>query len=116
VNEEKRRYPRKQISVPALVTGPDGTVRAGIVNDVSLGGINFSVPDGFYQEMGEGFKISLLFTLPGGERALTMECLPRHIHSNGMTTIGAAFIDADFQSCQALRSHKVLMWDERDNF
>ena len=35
---------------------------------------------------------------------------------NGMTTFGAAFIDADFQSCQALRSHKVLMWDERDNF
>jgi hypothetical protein len=105
VKEEKRRYPRKKISVPALVTGPDGTLRAGMVNDVSLNGINFSVPERFVQEIGEEFKISLVFTLPQSERPLTVQCSPRHVSSNGQMSIGASLIDADFQSCRTLQNY-----------
>ena len=47
VAEEKRRYPRIKISAPALVSGLNGAVHAGVVNDISLGGINLSVPTSF---------------------------------------------------------------------
>lgn len=107
VEREKRRYPRKKISAPALVRGTDGTVHAGMLHDVSLGGIRISVPRGFQCEVEEASPISVVFTLPGGERALTVECLPRHVHTNGQTLIGASFIDTDFQSYQAIQSHIV---------
>ena len=105
VDKEKRRYPRKRISAPALVRGLDGAVHAGMLHDISLGGIQISVPPGFECEVGADCTISVVFTLPEGERALTVECLPRHIHSNGQTTIGASFIDTDFQSYQTLQGH-----------
>jgi hypothetical protein len=76
-----------------------------MVNDVSLNGINFSVPERFDQEIGEEFKISLVFTLPQSERPLTMRCSPRHVTSNGQTNIGASLIDADFQSCRNLQNY-----------
>ncbi len=44
VGEEKRRYPRKKISAPALVTDLDGVVHAGMVNDISLGGLHHLGP------------------------------------------------------------------------
>ena len=105
LNDEKRRDPRKKVSVPALVTGPDGTVHAGVVNDVSLGGLNFFVPDSFDQEMGEEFKISIVFTLPQTERPLTVKCSPRHVRSDGQTNMGASLTDADFQSYRILQNY-----------
>jgi hypothetical protein len=105
LDEEKRRYPRKKVSVPALVTGPDGTVHAGVVNDVSLGGLNFFVPDSFDQEMGEEFKISIVFSLPQSERPLTFQCVPRHVSSDGQTNIGASLVNADFQTYRILENY-----------
>ena len=105
MDREKRRYPRKRISAPALVRGLDGAVHAGMLRDISLGGIQISVPSGFQCEVEEDCTISVVFTLPGGERALTAECQPRHVHSNGQTTIGASLIDTDFQSYQMLQNH-----------
>ena len=103
VDRDKRFNPRKRISAPALVRGLDGAVHAGMLHDISLGGIQISVPPGFQVE--EESTISVVFTLPGGERALTVECMTRHIHSNDKKTIGASFIDTDFQGYQTLQSH-----------
>ncbi len=105
VDGEKRLYPRKKISIPALVRGLDGTVHAGMLQDISLDGIRISVPQGFQCEAGEESAISVIFTLSEGERALTVDCLARHTHSNGQTTIGASFIFTDFQSYQTLQGH-----------
>ena len=105
MDREKRRYPRKRISAPALVRGLDGAVYAGMLHDISLGGIQISVPPDFECEAGEESTISVVFTLPEGERALTVECRPRYIHSNGQTTIGASLVDTDFLSYQMLQSH-----------
>ncbi len=101
---EKRRHSRKKISAPALVTDAAGTVHAGMVNDVSLGGLHVSVPDGFPCEMREDEKVSIVFTLPASGRPLSMQCMPRHVRVNGQTNIGASFIDTDFQSYQALQN------------
>ncbi len=105
--EEKRRYPRKKISAPALVTSLDGTVHAGMVNDLSLGGINFSVPNNFKQEEGDDSKISLVFTLPKSEKPLSVQCTAKHVRSNGQTNVGATLIDTDFQSYQTLQNYLV---------
>ena len=104
---EKRRYSRKKTSAPALVSGLDGTVYAGIVHDMSLGGIHLSAPQDFPCELREDFRISVVFTLPGSERPLTMQCIPRHMRSGVQTSIGASFVDTDFQSYQTLQSHLV---------
>ena len=105
VETERRHYPRKTTSVPALVRGLDGAVHAGTIHDISLDGIRISLPPGFQSKGGEESPISVVFTLPGSERALTVECLPRHIHPNGQTTMGASFIYTDFQSYQTLQGH-----------
>ena len=105
VDREKRRYPRKRVSAPALVKGLDGAVHPGMLHDMSLGGIKTSLPPDFQCEAGEGSPIFVVFTLPGDERPLTVKCLPCHVHSNGQTTIGASFIDTDFQTYQTIQSH-----------
>jgi hypothetical protein len=107
VKEEKRRYPRKRVSAPALVSGLDGTVHAGMVNDISLGGIHISVPRGLKVEVRDDLRMSVVFTLPRGDKPLTMQCAPRHVHSNGQTGIGASFMDTDFQSYQSLQDYLV---------
>jgi predicted DNA-binding protein len=107
VDRERRRCPRKKVSAPVLVRGLDGAVHAGMLHDISLDGIRISVPPGFQCEVGEESAISVVFTLPEGERALIVVCLPRHIHSNGETTIGASFIYTDLQSYQTLQGHTM---------
>jgi len=104
-DDEKRRFPRKKVSVPALVTGPDGVVHAGMVNDISLGGLNLSVPNGFYQESDGESMVSLVFALPQAEKPLTMQCSPRHVRSAAQTNIGMSLVDMDFQSYQTLQTY-----------
>ncbi len=107
VQEEKRRYPRKKISVPALVTGPDGVVHAGMVNDISLGGLNLSMPNGSFQESDGEPKLSLVFALPQSEKPLTMQCSPRHVRADAQTNMGLTLVDTDFQSYQTLQNYLV---------
>jgi hypothetical protein len=105
--EEKRRFPRKRISAPALVSGFGEAVQAGVVNDVSLGGIHFSVPAALKLDMDEAPTISVVFTLPQSSSPVTIQCRPRHIRANGQTGIGAALVDTDFQSYQALQNYLI---------
>ena len=105
VNEEKRRYPRKKISAPALVTDLDGVVHAGMVNDISLGGLHISVPNEFQQEIRGDSKISVVFTLPQSEKPLTMQCSPKYVRPNGQISIGASLVDTDFHSYRTLQNY-----------
>ena len=105
VEEEKRRFTRIKVCAPALVTGPDGVVHAGMINDMSPGGINVSVPIAFFRDGLSDSKISVVFTLGMGKSPISMECLPRHIRSDGPGNIGASLIDADFRSCRAVQDY-----------
>ncbi|MCX5813131.1 MAG: PilZ domain-containing protein [Proteobacteria bacterium] len=117
MNEEKRRYPRKQVSLPALVSKPgsnDHTIQAGIVLDLSLNGIQVSIPNNYKYsiqenaENGDTPKISIIFTLPDSKKLLTMQCTPRHVYnSKDETNIGANFVDTDFAGCQTLQSYLI---------
>jgi len=116
-NEEKRRYPRKQVSLPALISNADSSnhaPQAGIVLDLSLNGMQISVPGDFKYniqedtENGDDPKISIIFTLPDSKKPLTMQCTPRHVfHSKDETNIGANFVDTDFVSCQTLQNYLI---------
>jgi hypothetical protein len=117
MNEEKRRYPRKQVYLPALVSKLDSSnsnLQAGIVLDLSLNGIQISIPNNFKYNMleeGENYgasKISIIFTLPDSKKPLTVQCTPRHVfHSEDETSIGANFTDTDFPSCQTLQNYLI---------
>ncbi len=111
--EEKRRYPRKKVTSPALVTcqGNGFEPQAGVVLDVSLGGLQISVPDTHQLELAqdkEYRKISVAFTLPAIKKALTVQCVPRHVYqSDGDLMMGASFADTDFVSYQTLQNYLI---------
>jgi hypothetical protein len=111
-SEEKRRHERRQVAAPALVTCPGSDrIQAGIVLDVSLGGIRISVAGTFECRMREDEEpatISITFTLPETKKALTVLCVPKHILPyEDRTTIGACFTDADFATFQGLQDYLV---------
>ena len=112
--EEKRRYPRKKIAVPALLSQPGqglADLQAGIVLDISLGGLQISFPNTCQLDVTEdkeNAKISIAFTLPAVKQALTMQCmLKRVVHSDGEITAGASFTDTDFASYQTLQNYLI---------
>jgi hypothetical protein len=114
VKEEKRRYPRKTVTVPALVRelgSDDKTVQAGIVLDISLGGLQISIPNDYQYDIREDretSRISIIFTLPDSKRPLTMQCIPKCVHpTDSETRVGLSFVDTDFASHQALQNYLV---------
>jgi hypothetical protein len=114
IQGEKRRFPRKKIAAPALIreVGSDQTPPLpGVVLDISLGGLQISVPDTYHIEIEEdkrNARISIVFTLPEVKKSLIMQCVPEHVvRSDGETTIGASFADTDFISYQTLQNYLI---------
>ena len=110
--EEKRRFPRKNVSVPALISrpgAPPAEPRVGMLLDISLGGLKISIPGGLpleFQADGESSRLSIVFTLPHIKRALTVQAVPRHVFKyDEETGIGTSFVDADLATYQTLRSY-----------
>ncbi|MGA3172996.1 MAG: PilZ domain-containing protein [Syntrophorhabdales bacterium] len=104
--QEKRRHPRRGISVRALVSAPDGTVYAGTVRDISLGGLSVSAVKEFCCPVGEGLRMFVVFTLPSSDRPLLLRCVPRHFRTDERSYLGASFAENDEQSRKAL--HRYL--------
>jgi hypothetical protein len=113
-HDEKRRFPRKNVSLPALISkldSEDKTLHAGIVMDISLGGLQISIPKNCKYEINEekenvNTMISIVFTLPGSKKPLSVLCSSHHLfYSNEDISIGASFEDADFGSYQTIRDY-----------
>jgi len=114
VHQENRRYPRKMITAPALIRDPgleNTSPKVGIVVDISLNGLQISIPDNYQydiQEESETSRIFIVFALPDYKSPITMQCVPKRMYpSNSETRIGASFVDADFSSYQALQNYLV---------
>lgn len=114
IKDEKRRYPRKQVSIPALVQKPhsdDKQFQAGIIIDLSLTGVRISVPreQGYeIRENKETSRIEIIFPLSDSKRPLAMQCMPRTVvEANDEVKIGASFVDSDFLSIQALQNYLI---------
>jgi hypothetical protein len=114
VPQENRRYPRKMLTVPALIRelgSEDTSPQVGIVVDISLDGLQISIPDTYQygiQENGETSRISIVFALPDCKRPITMQCEPKRMYPSGRETrIGASLVDTDFSSYQAFQNYLV---------
>ena len=114
VQQENRRYPRKMITAPALIRDLDSenaSPQVGIVVDISLDGLQISIPDSYQydiQEDRENSPISIVFALPDYNRPITMQCVPKRMYPAGSETrIGASLVDTDFASYQALQNYLV---------
>ena len=108
--EERRRYPRKPVSAPALLSFKEET-SAAMVLDISLGGVQISIPSHYELEIKEdeeGSRISIVFTLPEVKTPLSVQCMPEHVfHSNGETIMGMSFADANFANYQTIQNYLI---------
>jgi len=108
---ERRRYPRKQVTLPAYVEVSKGTVtqHGAVILDLSLGGMRLSVPRECVSkiyEKGEKSHFETSFTLPSENKPVRLVCKPeRVVPSNGNVYVGASFVDADFTAYQRLQQY-----------
>ncbi len=113
MDSEKRRFFRKEVSLPAFVYESGAEARdaqAGIIVDISLGGLRISVPKDAKIEITESSEkqLELLFTLPNEKTPIQMKCKPARVKdSNGDLEVGASFIDSDFKSYQKLQNYLI---------
>lgn len=104
--QERRRYLRKQVAVPAYVKAR-GSEYGAVITDLSLGGIRVSVPAECVSRIYEGpekSRFETSFSLPSG--TVTVVCEPERVApSNGNADVGATFADADFVTYQRIQQY-----------
>jgi len=107
--KERRRYARKEVSLPAFVykqEAKDSTLQTGSVINISLGGLRISIPHD-YDVTNEG-EFDTIFTIPNEKTPVKMRCTIKRVVEGSEATkeVGADFIDGDFPSYQKL--HRYL--------
>ena len=110
---EKRRHPRKGVSLPALVSASafdnNALLQTASVHDLSLGGLLISIPSAHEfktAEPGKAFRMSITLALPETGKPITLDCVSRHVlQSAEQTRIGASLIDPDSETYRALQNY-----------
>jgi predicted transcriptional regulator len=111
---ERRRHARKIVAAPVFISRAGSAVhdrRTGVIIDISLSGVRISVPKNCTLEIcleDKDSQLETVFALPNESRPIQVKCRPESLfHTNGDVHIGASFVDADFQSYQAIRDYLV---------
>jgi hypothetical protein len=107
---EKRQFSRKTFSAPVVISRQDPKqMGIGTVQEISLGGIGVMLSHEFIQSMRIDFdnaQFEIVFNLPHDKRPVTLVCeTKRVVDSKDCIHIGAAFINADFQSYKSLNTY-----------
>ena len=107
--KERRRYQRKDVSLPAFVykrEAKESTLQTGIVMSVSLGGLRISIPQDY--DMVNDAEFDTIFSIPNEKTPVKMRCAVKRVLEAGDSTkeLGADFVDGDFPSYQKL--HRYL--------
>lgn len=107
--KERRRYQRKDVSLPAFVykrEAKESTLQTGMVMSVSLGGLRISIPQDY--DLVDDSEFDTIFSIPNEKTPVKMRCAIKRIIKDGDTTkeLGADFVDGDFPSYQKL--HRYL--------
>jgi hypothetical protein len=109
---ERRRHPRKQVSIPAYISLADTkkqNLKPGIIADISSGGIRVSVPKGSdftIIEDDSSMTFDLHFVLPNEKTPVNFKCNTCKINDDETETqINACFVDSDFNSIQKLNNY-----------
>ncbi len=111
--QERRRYQRKHVTIPAYVKTYEGDTsqHGAVIHDLSLGGVCLTVPKecvSQIRESGEKSQFEASFVLPNGRDSIRVVCKPeRVVPSNGNVYVGASFVDAEFSTYQHLQQYLV---------
>lgn len=107
--KERRRYQRKDVSLPAFVykrEAKESTLQTGMVMSISLGGLRISIPQDY--DMVNDAEFDTIFSVPNEKTPVKMRCAIKRVTDAGDSTkeLGADFVDGDFPSYQKL--HRYL--------
>lgn len=109
-SEERRRFARKPVSIPAFVKrtqpGPQ-TRQSAVILDLSLNGMRLSLPkDAVAAVPDKNDLFETSFALPDRSEPITVVCRPeRVLPVNGNVHVGASFVDADFHNYRDLQQY-----------
>lgn len=111
VANERRRYARKQVRLPALLrpANAEAARYSGVVLDIALGGIHLTFPSEYVDDVcgdeGQGW-FEIAFVVPEVNKPIRMACKPQRAEqSNGDVHVGASFVDGDFLHYQQLQQY-----------
>jgi hypothetical protein len=112
IQEEKRKYPRETLSLPAMINQPDTRqIGAAAITEICLGGLKILLPREPEQRLaieGTGSKFEVVFNLPSSNMPIRLSCESRCVvDSEDSVHIGASFVDADFQNYKALQAYLI---------
>jgi hypothetical protein len=110
VKNEKRQYPRKTLSIPAIINKQSlKEVIVGAITEISLGGVKVLIPRDSNNEIisdSQDTMFEIVFTLPAVNVPIKLACeSKRVVDSPDNIHIGAAFVDTNFQSYRALQAY-----------
>jgi hypothetical protein len=111
VGEERRRWKRRDVAIPAFVTrcGKEATTYPATIQNVSLGGLRISLNDDCLREVkagAENYPFEAFFALPQNQRPIRVQCKASHVvPREGDYAVGAAFTDAAFSDYQAFEQY-----------
>lgn len=108
--KERRKYPRKDVSVAAVISQPQsGKMGVGTIANISLEGVGVLIPKDFKQQIlidEHNSKFDIVFNLPIENKPIKLSCdSNRIIDDEDNVHVGAYFIDADFKSYKALQTY-----------
>jgi hypothetical protein len=110
--EERRRFTRKETTIPAFVKNADSYTTAphgAVILDISLGGLRISLPKEYVSEVSEksgGSQFETSFVLPEGNKPIRVVCKShRVVPKNGNVYVGASFVDAEFVAYKQLQEY-----------
>jgi hypothetical protein len=109
---EKRRYRRKNVTIPALVkatTTEESGLESGLVMDLSLGGLCMALTKESATDLGDGAKnkrFEAAFVLPGVQKPVRILCRrERTVPLGDGCCVGASFVGADFDYYHHLQEY-----------
>jgi hypothetical protein len=110
VEKEKRQYPRKILSVPAVINQQEhGQMGLGAITEISSGGVKVLIPKDFKNKIlidSQGSRFEIAFNLPTKNKPIMMSCESiRVVDAEDSILVGASFVDADFKSYKALQTY-----------
>lgn len=112
VESERRKYPRKNMSLPAFINHYESgkaKLNAASLLDISLEGLKIAIPGDSKIDVRndpQSLKLQIIFTLPNDNNPISLDCQPRCVtDSDNNIFIGASIIDVDFDSYKKLQSY-----------
>ena len=110
VEKERRQYPRKVLSVPAVINQQEsGQTGIGAITEISLGGVRVLIPKDFKHQIlidSQGSRFEIVFNLPAENRPIRLSCESnRVVDGEDGVQVGACFVGADSRSYKAFKNY-----------